>query len=92
MLAYTYSLSGKRSEALRIFDDLAELSKRRYISPYSIAIVHTGLGEEQAAFHCLEKAFQERASWLAFLKVDPLWDSLRASGEFSDLMRRVGLE
>ena len=39
-------------------DDLASLSRQRYVSPLDIAVVYTGMGERDPAFEWLEKAFQ----------------------------------
>ncbi|HTS38551.1 MAG TPA: protein kinase [Candidatus Solibacter sp.] len=48
------------------------------------------LGEKNAAFAELEKAFAKRGD-LIFFKPDPQFDSLRSDPRFSDLLRRVGL-
>ena len=72
---------------------LAELkaqSKGRYVAPYWIAVIHAGLDEKDEAFAWLEKAYQERSSWLLWIKTDPQVDSLRSDSRFIDLMRRVG--
>jgi hypothetical protein len=39
----------------------------------------------------LEKAYSERSSALAYLKIEPLFDPLRGDPRFADLVRRVGL-
>jgi hypothetical protein len=39
----------------------------------------------------LEKAYQERSDFLNILKVDPVFDGLRADWRFQDLLRRIGL-
>ena len=67
------------------------MSKTRYVSQYFMACVWIGLGEKAQAFDCLEKAFQERSSWMAHLKVDPIVDSLRSDPRFKSLIQRVGL-
>jgi hypothetical protein len=57
-----------------------------------IAIIYTGLGENEQAFVWLEKAYKQRDGWLASrLKVDPRLDSLRSDPRLADLIRRVGL-
>ena len=54
------------------------------------AFIHAGLGDADATFGWLEKAYQARATrihelpWMYF-------DSFRADPRYSDLMRRVGL-
>ena len=60
-------------------------------SAYDIAVVYVGLGEHVRAMDWLEKAYQERFSWLIWLQVEPMFDSLRSDRQFLDLVRRVGL-
>jgi tetratricopeptide (TPR) repeat protein len=90
-LGYAYALSGKRQEAFQIVDDLKQRSKQNYISPTLIAVVYAGLGEKEQAFEWLDKAYNGQDSNLVYLKVDPMFDSLRSDPRFADLLRRVGL-
>jgi TolB-like protein/Tfp pilus assembly protein PilF len=89
-LGYAYAVTGKLSAAQKILDELKGLSKKRYVSPYFIAIVHAGCGEKDEAFEWLEKAFEDRSEMLAWLKVAPELDRLRPDPRFASLMRRVG--
>jgi hypothetical protein len=52
--------------------------------------VYAGLGEIDRAFEYLEKAFEERSSYMAYLKVTPFVDALRGDPRFGDLLRRMG--
>ena len=94
-LGYTYAKSGRRVEALRTVGRLTQLSKRTYVSPYNIARVYAGLGEKDAAFDWLQKAFVDHSSELVFLnRGDKMGetDSLRFDPRFSDLVRRMNLQ
>lgn len=90
MIAHTYAVSGRRSEARRILANLEEQSKRHYISPYYIALVFAGLDDKDRAFVWLEKAYSDRNEWLVWLKVDPRFDCLWTDSRFSELLRRIG--
>ena len=70
--------------------ELIELSKRRYVSPYAVAVIYTGLGEKDMAFEWLERAYADRTARLSELP-DPPFDDLRSDPRFQDLVRRVGL-
>ena len=48
------------------------------------------LGEKDAAFAALEKAFAKRSA-LVFVKADPRYDNIRSDPRFVDLLRRMGL-
>ena len=90
-LGYAYAVSGKRDEAIRVLDSLKALYKQRKCSPYDIAMIHTGLGDNERALEWLEKAYEERTGGLLLLKVEPIFDNLRSDPRFVKLTRRLGL-
>jgi tetratricopeptide (TPR) repeat protein len=89
-LGYVHARLNERSQALRALDELGALAKQRYVPSTSFALVYMGLGDKDHAFTWLEKAYEERAR-LPMLKVDPIWDPLRADPRYTDLLRRIGL-
>jgi tetratricopeptide (TPR) repeat protein len=91
MLGLAYGLAGRKDEATRVLNELLELNKRRYVTPVALVNVYIGLGDKNQAFVWLEKAFEERSNYLAYLKVFPLVDPLRSDPRFADLAQRVGL-
>jgi serine/threonine-protein kinase len=86
-----YSAAGFRGAAERDIELLKQRMKRRYASPVDLALDYRRLGDKEQAFAWLEKAYQERASVLSYLKADPLWDPLRSDPRFQNLVRRIGL-
>jgi Flp pilus assembly protein TadD len=90
-LGHVYAVSGKKAEARAVLDELKQRSRKEYVPADNIALVYAGLGEKDQAFTWLEKAYEEHAFKMAWLKVEPYWDSLRSDPRFSDLLRRVGL-
>jgi Flp pilus assembly protein TadD len=91
LLGYTYGVSGKREKALAIVQKLKLLSKRRYVSPYDIAVVYAGLGEKDLAFDWLQKAVADRSGKLVHIKYDEKLDTLHSDPRYSELLRRIGL-
>ena len=91
-LGHAYAVSGKRAEAQKILDELHELSKQRYVSPFRIAIIYKGLGKKDQAFAWLEKAYEERDPALNHVKVEPRCDSLRSDPRFTALLKKMRLE
>ena len=57
-----------------------------------MAEIFSQLGEKDKAFEWLEKAFEERAHTMMFLKVAPNLDPLRSDRRFADLLRRTALD
>jgi TolB-like protein/DNA-binding winged helix-turn-helix (wHTH) protein/Tfp pilus assembly protein PilF len=90
-LGYAYAVAGKKDEAQKILNDLKEQSKQRYVSPKAFAMIYMGLGDKDQAFEWFNKAFEENPYRIAFIKVDPRFDSLRSDPRFNDLLRRMKL-
>jgi serine/threonine protein kinase/Tfp pilus assembly protein PilF len=90
-LAHARALAGDTGRASRMLADLRDLSQRRFVPSYDLAIIHLGLGEADEALNLLERAFDERSSWLIHLDVDPRLAPLRDDRRFLDLVGRVGL-
>jgi serine/threonine-protein kinase len=90
-LGYAYGVAGRRSEALKIMGELREQARRRYLSPYLMALVTLGLGDKDQTFAWLDRAYAVRSVNLVYLNVDPIFDSLRSDSRFIKLRQRVGL-
>ncbi|MGH9902484.1 MAG: tetratricopeptide repeat protein, partial [Pyrinomonadaceae bacterium] len=88
-LGHVCGVSGRTEEARATLAELGERSKKGFVSPYNMAVVHLGLGERDEALAWLERAYAERSYWLIYVHVDPLLDGLRAEARFADLARRV---
>src|SRR5438876_2082397 len=89
VLGEVHAAAGYRAEAQKILEQLKELWKKQYVTPYVVARIHVTLGEIDEAFHWLEVAYQQRAEWMVVLKVDPCLDNLRSEPRFQNLMRRM---
>jgi TolB-like protein/DNA-binding winged helix-turn-helix (wHTH) protein len=55
------------------------------------AQANAALGRNAAALNALEDCYKWRATALIYLKVDPVWTSLRTEPRFQDLLRRLNL-
>jgi len=90
LLGNAYAAAGKKAEAIKIHDELEALSKQRYVSDYSFAIVNLGLGYRDEALRRLQRSYQDRAGdSLRFIRVDPLLDPLRLDPRFEALAEKI---
>jgi TolB-like protein/DNA-binding winged helix-turn-helix (wHTH) protein/Flp pilus assembly protein TadD len=87
-LAYAYAVSGRRSEALEILNDMSKRSNNSS-SAAEIALIYAGLGKKDEAMAWLEKAYSERFNPSILLR--PCFDPLRSDLHFQELVRRIGL-
>jgi TolB-like protein/Flp pilus assembly protein TadD len=91
-LAHAYALVGKRTEASEILKELQQLARTQFVSSFAFALVYVGMGKKDQAFAWLDKAYEERASALPFVKINPRLASLRSDPRFRSLFRRLHLE
>ena len=90
LLAHLYAKMGQKEKALQIQERLREVSKERYVTPYIFAIIHLGLGEKDQAMAFLEKTYEDRDGYnIAFVKVDPFFDSLRGDPRFQAFVQKI---
>jgi TolB-like protein len=90
-LGHAYAVSGHKDRAQNVLAELEQLSKQRYVAPFEIAVIYTGLGEKDQTFEWLEKAYLDHSPWLMWINVDPRFDSLHGDPRYGDLRRRMGL-
>jgi serine/threonine protein kinase/tetratricopeptide (TPR) repeat protein len=90
-LGEAYGIVGKVAEARQVLRRLEELSRERYVSPYHMAYIHTGLGEQDRAMDYLERAFKERAGSVYGIKGSFLFTSLHGHPRFTALLRKMNL-
>lgn len=90
-VAVAFASAGKKNEALHIVAQLQSISSARYVSPYGLAQIYAALNDKEQTFKWLQTAYDDRAVWMSYLAVDPVFDSLRSDQRFQDLERRVHL-
>ncbi len=90
-LGHAYAKSQKKHEANKILDELNELSKQQYVSPYEVATICVALGNDEEAFQLLGKAYTEHSFHLVYLNVWPEFKSVSSDSRFQGLVQRVGL-
>jgi TolB-like protein/Flp pilus assembly protein TadD len=88
-IAHVFARSGNRPAAEKILADLLSQSKTKYVSPYDIAIVYTGLDNKETAIGWLNRGYEERSGFLLFVNSDPRFKPLRSDHRFGDLLRRM---
>ena len=90
LLGHAYASSGNKSEALKILDQLKGLSKQRYVSAFSFAIIYLALDDKQEALRWLEQSYQNRAGAdIGWIRVDSLLDPLHRDPRFEALAEKI---
>jgi TolB-like protein/Tfp pilus assembly protein PilF len=89
--AHLLAEMGQGEEARELISRLERLACERYVSALLIAEIFVPLNEDASAFAWLEKALEERPTFLMSLRNNYKWDRLRADARFVDIERRVGI-
>jgi serine/threonine-protein kinase len=90
-LGHVAARRGRLNEARAILEELHQRARVRYISPVAQAGLYVSLGEPDRAFEWMDKAYQDKRGWLAYLKIEPMLDGLRADPRFHHLLERMRL-
>jgi TolB-like protein/DNA-binding winged helix-turn-helix (wHTH) protein/Tfp pilus assembly protein PilF len=90
-IGHAYGISGRRDAAERVLHDLHDLSSRKYVTPYGVALVYAGLRDNESAFEWLDRAVADRSHWLVWLKLDPRFAPLWGDRRFDAVIHRIGL-
>jgi tetratricopeptide (TPR) repeat protein len=94
-LGLAYGLARRQVDALKILAEMEQASQKRYISPFYLAVVYSGLDRMDGAFRLLGQALEQRTPWLVYctsydpasiaLRRDPRWKSF--IGQLRPLVR-----
>jgi serine/threonine-protein kinase len=91
-LGCSYGILRDRAKAEQVLTHLNELAKQRYVSPQALITVYIGLGEKSTALDWLEKSYEDQDIACWYLKVDPVYDSLRLEPRFQALLKKLSLD
>jgi TolB-like protein/DNA-binding winged helix-turn-helix (wHTH) protein/Tfp pilus assembly protein PilF len=91
-LAFVQGAAGHRREARSAFHRLRALGLRQQFDPILMVPGYLAVADKESALTCLQNAYAKHSGNLTALKIDPIYDSLRADPRFRDLLQRVGLE
>jgi len=64
-LGRTYRVSGQKAKAQEVLNELKEVSKRRYVPPYHMALIYAGLGENEQTLAWLDRAYEQHSHSVA---------------------------
>lgn len=77
-----YATSGNTKKARNVLDRLIQRSRTQYVPAYGIALIYARLGEKDAMFDWLNRAYDEHSTSMAYLKVDPAFIAFHSDPRF----------
>jgi tetratricopeptide (TPR) repeat protein len=90
-LAHALAMSGRRDEARTVLARLEQRALEEYVSPFSLALAHVGLGDHDAALAVLDRGYAIRDPGMSGLAVDARFAPLAGDARFPALLERMGL-
>jgi tetratricopeptide (TPR) repeat protein len=91
-LGWTLAHAGKKDEATKMLDQLDEISKQRYVSPFQKALIFLGLDRVDEAFEHFELAYEEREPFLAYFFIDWLPGPVRSDPRYIAILTKMGFD
>ncbi len=88
-LAYMFAVSGHEVEARNTLKAVMNLAEQGQYGAFGVAIIYTGLGDKDRAFHWLDVALKRRRAVLVMFHTSRELDPLRDDPRFQDLLRRM---
>jgi len=90
-LGQAYGIAGNLEKAREVLRQLEELSRQRFVSPYHMAVVYTGLGEQERAIDWLARAYEGRSGPVYSVKGSFLFTPLHGHPRFVALLKKMNL-
>ena len=90
-LGSCYGASGDKARARQLLDQVNAAAEKSYVAPITWVMLYLGMGEIDSAFEWLDKAAVAHDPLLCYLKVGPIYDSLRDDPRYTPLLQRIGL-
>src|ERR1700754_946570 len=88
-LGAAYAAAGNLEQGQRVLDEMDQLSARRFISPYHLALVNCALGRKEASLDLLEQAYDTGDAKVLWMGADPELDPLHGHPRFNDLLQKL---
>ena len=89
-LGAAYVQAGRRSEALQIVEQVEREPGSH--GAFGLGVIHAFLGNADLALQWLEKAYQERDSYMPWIGVEEVFAGLHGDPRFQNLARRIGVK
>lgn len=91
LVGYVHAKAGRPREAREVLSALAARAEQHYVPAIELALLHTALGDTDAALDWLDRGLEEHSRWMELLAVHPVVDPLRGHPRFQRILRVMRL-
>jgi TolB-like protein/Tfp pilus assembly protein PilF len=89
-LAYALAMGGRTDEARNVLAGMIKYHETHQTGASMVAVGYACIGEKEAAFEWLERAYVEHSARLAGLSIDFAFEALREDPRFQRFLGRMG--
>jgi eukaryotic-like serine/threonine-protein kinase len=89
LLGMAHAFAGNTSDAHKILENLTVKSRQTHVSAQEYVWVYIGLGDKERALDWLDRAYDERGVFVAWMKTFPLYNPLRRETRFKQVLARL---
>jgi TolB-like protein/Tfp pilus assembly protein PilF len=87
--AESLAADGNLDETAEKLTELAELAKKRFVSPYMLSLVYSFLNDQEMVLNLLERSLELGEAWLCCAPVEARFESLFDSDRFQSILKAV---
>jgi len=91
-LAHLFIRTGRSDEADSLIEAYNAPGGKGPLPTMVMAALEVARNNHDAAFEWMDKAYEERSGWLAFINCEPSLEPLRQDPRFAALVQKLGLE
>jgi TolB-like protein/Flp pilus assembly protein TadD len=88
-VGHMFGRFGQRNEARAVLEALHKRIDTEFVPRTALGLVLIGLGDTEQALDELERGYEQRDTFLVWLKVHPMFDPLRGHSRFDRLVQRM---
>jgi adenylate cyclase len=90
-LGIILTLISQKNQAEKVVNEMFELAKEKYISPFWMTVLFFVLNRKELAFEWLEKSYKVHDCLMIFLNADPVFDPFKSDPKFQDMLKKMNL-
>jgi eukaryotic-like serine/threonine-protein kinase len=88
-LCAAYAQANRRAEALKMLQQLSEMKRKQYVSPFEFVFAYIGLNDNDRALKFLQESYETRDHYMPYIATLPFLDPLRSDPRFQEIMHKM---
>jgi len=91
-MGWVYGKSGHSEKALALLSKLKSMQDNKFFDPYSMAIIYSGLNQNEKTLEWLNKAYESHSGLMLYLKIHSscFFADLVSDNLYNDLINKIG--